>query len=480
MTGATAKAMPNVTSRSIATLGPDQLASLEAQRAMFDAQLRAREHLYSVMDSMLSFIAQDPDLQLMVNEFTLTRDKELDARQRSELQERVTPRLLDARINIPNPRDIETVFDLAYDELIGISVVGDLWRDDDVDEILIDAWDRICVERFGRIEETGRRFRSPDHAMAVSRHLSQMISDRAVSRTNALVTAQLPRARVQFIWGNIAASGLAISIRKFNDLMGMESLLAGASLSEEMRDFLIDAVAARATILVSGGTGTGKTTMINALSEFIPDDERVITIEDAFELRLSNRHVVAMQAKTRTSADDTVTYTQEDLMVASLRMRPDRIIVGEIREPSAAAVMLQAANTGHDGTMTTLHATSASVALNNRMVVLLMRSGTGFSEDTARLEVASAFNLVIQITRSQRTGHRYVSEIALVDTSLLDSSSVRALSLFSGELMVAPDPDDPGTDKTTAYFRQVGRIPRTSALGMKMLDTGNDTSRWLA
>ena len=237
-----------------------------------------------------------------------------------------------------------------------------------------------------------------------------------------------------------------------------------------MADFLADCVRARATILVVGGTGTGKTTMINALSEFIPDTERVLTIEDSYELSLSNRHIISLQSRTRSSADDTNIISQEDLMVAALRMRPDRIIVGEIREPPAAAVMLQAANTGHDGTMTPLHASSPQVALNNRMVSLLVRSGSGFSDSVARSEVASAIDLVIQISRSG--GTRYISEIALVDPAYLEPESVRGLTVFTG---VPANVGEPGI-----LFRQVGRVPRTTGLGMKLASTGDADTRWMS
>lgn len=463
--------------QGLVATGSSLAERIEEQRREVEEQLRAREHLYDVVDRILAFVSQDPELQKMVAEFELTRDLEQDYRQRVMLEERTAPKLLDASIFITNPREVGTVFDMAYDELIGISVVGDLWRDPDVDEIMIDAWDRICVERYGRLEDTGRRFRSQEHAERVARNLSQIISDRMVSRTNALPTAELPKARIQFVWGNIAASGMAITIRKFRDLLGMDALLSGASLSEEMRDFLVAAVHARATILVSGGTGTGKTTMINALSEFIPDSERVITIEDAFELQLSNRHVVSLQAKAKSSSDDTVVYTQEDLMIASLRMRPDRIIVGEIREASAAVVMLQAANTGHEGTMTTLHAENAAGALNNRMTNMLMRAGVGFSDEVARSEVAQAFDLVIQI--SKRAGHRFISEINLVDVSFVETGYIRSLPLFSGAITVGSDPEFHDVQRVTAYFRQVGRVPRTSKLGMKLAEAGEDAQRWL-
>jgi pilus assembly protein CpaF len=257
----------------------------------------------------------------------------------------------------------------------------------------------------------------------------------------------------------------------------MESLLRGDSLSEEMRDFLYDAVKARATILVSGGTGSGKTTMINALSEAIPDGERVITIEDAYELTLSNRHVVSLQAKFKSSGDDPIIITQEDLMVASLRMRPDRIIVGEIREPSAAAVMLTAANTGHDGTMTTLHASSADVALNNRLSSLLMRSSQGgYTYDVARTEIALAIDLVVHIDR--RAGHRFISEIALVDSTYLTSKSLRPLTLFEGVVTVSQGPGQEVVVRPS--FRNTGKIPLATKLGVKLSDLGESASRWLS
>lgn len=471
-------AMPlGAMSRSLVERRDAEAARVAKEREAFEAQLRAKEYLYQTVDEIIGVITQDGELQALVNNFTLTRDPELDRNQRRLLQEKVAPKLLGASISFRSPADTPTIFDLAYDELIGISVVGDLWRDDDVDEILIDAWNQIVVERYGKLEDTGRRFRSPEHANAVARNLSRMLSDRTVSNTNALVTALLPGARVQFAWGNVVKSGLSISIRKFRELMGMSALLRGDSLNEEMRDFLHDAVRARATILVSGGTGTGKTTMINALSESIPDTERVITIEDAYELTLANHHVVSLQAKARSSADDSIVVTQEDLMVASLRMRPDRIIVGEIREPSAAAVMLAAANTGHDGTMTTLHASSTLVALNNRLTSLLMRSSVGYSEEVARSEVSQAIDLVVHISR--RGGHRFVSEIALVDPSFVGSVAVQPLPLFVGEVSIITGSNGEMVEVLPS-FRNTGKVPRASQLGVKLSDIGPSSARWIS
>lgn len=446
----------------------------EVASTLSESEIAENVYLIDSARAVLDVVAKDLNLRGEFDKYVLTRDRVVDSAQRMEFRKKVEPLLIGSAIGGRSASDLDRIFEMAYDEYIGISVVGDLWRDGDVDEIMINAWNNIYVERFGRIEQTTKRFRDQEHANSVARSLSQRISDRSVSPTNALPTAQLPRARVQFVWGSLAASGLAVTIRKFKDLLGMEALLARNSLSEQMRSFLEVAVESRATILVCGGTGTGKTTMINALSEYIPDSERVVTIEDSFELELSNRHVVPLQAKTRSSADDEVIYTQEDLMVASLRMRPDRIIVGEIREPSAAAVMLQAANTGHDGTMTTLHASSVNVALNNRMVSLLVRSGTGFADEVARLEVAQAIDLVVHIERHRLSGQRYIAEIACVDPLFVTHSAISPRTLFSGSMTIGHD-----GAAVEAEFIHPGRVPLGTTLAAKLLESGRDVSAWV-
>jgi pilus assembly protein CpaF len=439
-----------------------------AERAAFDQRITSQDRLFSHVDRILGLINQEPDLQQWANTIVLSRDPEVDRRQRSELEARVSPRMLDARIMLESSAEAKLVFDLTYDELTGISILGDLWREADVDEICIDAWDKIAVERRGRLERTGYRFRSPQHAQAVARQLSQKISDRGVSNVNSLVTAQLPQARVQFVYGPLSSHGLAITIRKFRPLLGMEKLLEFGALTPEMADFLAACVRSRATIVVSGGTGTGKTTAINALSESIPDDERVITIEDAFELQLSNTHVVSLQAKQKATADDTVVVSQADLLVASLRMRPDRIVVGEIREPSAAAVFFDAANTGHDGSMTTIHADSATSALNNRLAALLMRSHGGFSEDVARESVAQAVQVVIQITR-HHSGRRIFSEISIVDPHYRSNGGIKPFAMFRAEILPT------GESKHV----RLGSVGADTQLAGKLRDAGEDIERWI-
>ena len=174
--------------------------------------------------------------------------------------------------------------------------------------------------------------------------------------------------------------------------------------------------------------------MINALSEFIPDSERVICIEDARELKLSNSHVVYLQNKERSSSDDTISINQAELLRASLRMSPDRIIVGEIREPAGAVTMLDAATTGHDGTMTTIHAGGPSEALNQRMASLVRKAASGsLDDDVAKSDVAAAFDLVVQL--SVEAGRRYVSHIASVDINDMSGGRINPCILFEARVV---------------------------------------------
>lgn len=421
--------------------------------------------MWRTVASVLGVIQNADQISKEVVRMVLTRDRAQDLAQRNALHAMVAPALMQTDL-ARNPALREAI-DYAYDELVGISVLGPLWRDDEITEILVDSWDRVAVERNGRLFVTPLRFRDADHARKVARDLALKVSDRALTPANPLVTAELPGARVTFAIDKVVKTGIAVSIRKFRPLMGIEGLMGAGAFNTEIRDFLADCVQARANILVSGGTGTGKTTMINALSSFIPDAERVITIEDAYELKLTNTHWVALQTKEASSSDDTVHISMADLLVATLRMRPDRVIVGEIREPNGAAVMLQAANTGHDGTMTTIHANSAERALNFRLVGLA-RTGAGMGGEVAAAEVASAINLVLQVVR--RNNKRFVSEIAVVDPSHLHGAMIKPDIIFRGELV-----DIDGV--VTPRFARYGGVRADTELGMKLEDSGL-LARW--
>lgn len=450
-------------------LTSENLASLRA-RVEMESQERRFERtdaLWDVVDRIISLISSDPATQTLIKDFELTRDPLVDKEQMYRLRDTIQPILANAGrgVSAANPEDNAFLFEMLYDEIVGISVLGPLWRDENVTEILVDGWDKISVESNGILMSTRIRFRDQGHANQIARSLAGRISDRAVSKTNPLVTAELPRARVQFAYGAVVRGGLSITIRKFRELLSFERLLEFRSLTPEMAEFLKACVLGKANILVSGGTGTGKTTIINLLSGFIPDTERVVTIEDSFELELRNRYWVPLQTKEKASADDAVSITQDDLLRAVLRMRPDRVIVGEVREAAGAQTMIQAANTGHEGTMTTIHANSGESALNERLANLL-RIGQGSTDEAARASIVTAFQLVVQVSRSR--GKRYISEISVVDPSYRDNGIIHVKSIYRGSV----------SDDGEIRFEQVGKLDEKTELVAKLHDAGVDYSLW--
>lgn len=422
--------------------------------------------LWPIVDEVMLIAGSNNKIQGLVSALELTRDKVKDDEQREELFRVIKPILATNGLKIADPTDIPPILQMAYDELIGISVLGDLWRDDSVSEILVDGWDKISVEIAGKLSRTNISFRDAVHANSVARSLALRVSERQVSRSINLVTSELPRARVQFAYGPVVKGGLAIAIRKFSALLDLNKLKSLNALNEEMEQFLKDCVHSRAGILVSGGTGTGKTTIINLLSSFIPSTERIVTIEDAFELSLTGTHIVSLQTKEASSADDTVSVSLSQLLKATLRLRPDRIIVGEIREGEGAEVMLAAANTGHDGTMTTIHANTPDMAVNERLVDLI-RQNRNSSDDAIRRTIASAFELVVQVERG-RKGNRFISGIMQVDRDFINSEGVLSLRpIFTGA--------DNG-DGTT-LFKKENKVQKNTVLEHKLEDY--DILTWL-
>lgn len=392
---------------------PGIVVNSQSYLALFAHGGREVEQLWQIVDRTLGVISGDTALQRLAGALRLLPDREAHRSQQIEFQAALRPRMAQAGITLGSVSSVEPVLDLIVDEVTGISVLGEYYRDPDINEILVDRWDTISVERLGRLERTTTHFRDPQHAESTARGLALKISDRAVSRSIPLVTAELPSARVTFAFGSVVKGGLSVTIRKFRDLLSLDDLLVYGTLNEEMVEFLRAAVSARASILVSGGTGTGKTTIVNMLSTFIPDSERVITIEDAFELKLANSHVVSLQTKEASSLDDMVSVTLAHLLRNTLRMRPDRIIVGEIREGEGAMVMLTAANTGHDGTITTIHANSVDAAMNERLPDLVRQERNGMDDGVVLRSIAGAFDLVLQVSKS-RNGRRYIAEISNV------------------------------------------------------------------
>ncbi len=434
--------------------------------AIASSRAAAAAQLWPAVQQILGIIQSDQELQRITMNLELTRDRQRDDLQRTQLFNALVTRIGNVPL-LQRMRREELIMaaEIAYDELLGISVVGPFWRDDSVSEILIDSWDKVVIERNGRLEHTPVKFKDLDHVRQVARNLALVTSDRALSAANPAVTADVAGARVAFTIDKIVKSGVAIAIRKFGRLMDADGLLRVGAWNDEVQAFLADCVRARANVLVSGGTGAGKTTLINALSGFIPQDERVVTIEDAFELQLRAAHWVQLQTKEAASSDDEVRVTLADLLVHTLRLRPDRIIVGEIREPAGAVVMLQAAVTGHDGTMTTIHANDVFQALNFRLA-FLARTGGNMDQDIAAMEVASAIDVVVQVVREQ--GRRFLHTVSAVDAADCRNSRVVPQEIFSGSLRDGE-----------VVFERVGGVDPASVLGQKLHVAGL-LERWKA
>jgi len=279
----------------------------------------------------------------------------------------------------------------------GLGPLEPLLSDPSVDEVMVNGPAEVYVERRGQVERTGVEFAGDAELMhAIERVLAPL--GRRVDEASPLCDARLPDgSRVNVVIPPLSLSGPCLTVRRFRrEGFSLRQLVAGGTLPGELAEFLALCVAARATILVSGGTGSGKTTTLNALSGAIPGEERIVTIEDAAELRLRQRHVVRLEARPA-NVEGRGEVTIRQLVVNALRMRPDRIVVGEVRGPEALD-MLQALNTGHDGSLTTVHANSPADALR-RLETLALMAGVGLPHAAVRDQVASALDLVVHQAR---------------------------------------------------------------------------------
>ena len=293
----------------------------------------------------------------------------------------------------------------------GLGPLEPLLSDPAVDEVMVNGPEAVYVERRGRIERTGVRFGSEAELMhAVERILAPL--GRRVDEASPLCDARLADgSRVNVVIPPLSLSGPCLTVRRFRRQgFSLRELVAGGTLPAELAELLALCVAARASVLVSGGTGSGKTTTLNALSGAIPGEERIVTIEDAAELRLRQRHVVRLEARPP-NLEGRGEITIRQLVVNALRMRPDRIVVGEVRGAEALD-MLQALNTGHDGSLTTVHANSPADALR-RVETLALMAGVGLPHAAVRDQVASAIEVVVHQARLP-DGSRVVESVTEV------------------------------------------------------------------
>src|SRR5881227_56087 len=297
------------------------------------------------------------------------------------------------------------------DDILGYGPLEPFLRDDSVTEVMVNAYDRIYVERLGKIERTQAAFADNSHLLRIIDKIVSQIG-RRVDEASPMVDARLPDgSRVNAIIPPLALKGPTLTIRKFSrDPYTVNDLITFGTLSPRAAQFVAACVRGKLNVLISGGTGTGKTTTLNAMSAFIPGDERIVTIEDAAELQLQQEHVITLESRPA-NIEGIGEIKIRELVRNALRMRPDRIIVGEVRGAETVD-MLQAMNTGHEGSLTTIHANSPRDALS-RLETLVLTAGVELPHRAIREQVSSAFDVLVQIVRLV-DGSRRVSHIAEV------------------------------------------------------------------
>ena len=341
----------------------------------------------------------------------------------------------------------------VLDEIFGLGPLQPLMDDPDISDILVNTSDLVFVERNGRIESTEVVFSDDRHLLQVIDRIVSSVG-RRIDDASPMVDARLPDgSRVNAIIPPLAIDGPHLSIRKFReDALTGEDLVRFGALSEPMLRLLEAVVKGRLNVLISGGTGAGKTTLLNVLSGFIPDHERIVTVEDSAELRLRQLHVVRLETRPP-NVEGSGAVPQRMLVINALRMRPDRIIVGEVRS-SEAIDMLQAMNTGHDGSLTTLHANTPRDALS-RLETMVAMADLGLPEQAVRSQIASAIDVVVQVSRMS-DGTRRVKQISEVVG--MEGSVITMQDIFSFE---QSDVDKDG--------RVIGRL-RPSGIRPKFMD----------
>jgi len=331
------------------------------------------------------------------------------------------------RVNLPE--DMKNhLFHEIVDEFTGFGPIQPLLDDPDVSEVMVNGPKKVFIEKGGRLTKSGVTFDDDDHVMRIIDRIILPLG-RRVDADSPTVDARLPDgSRVNAVIRPVSIDGPCITIRKFKkDKLKVEDLIKFGSLTKNMGEFLRACVHAHLNIVVSGGTGSGKTTLLNVLSSFIPEQDRIVTIEDAAELQLQQDHVLRLETKVA-NIDGKGAVSIRDLVRNSLRMRPDRIVVGECRGGETLD-MLQAMNTGHDGSLTTLHANSPRDALS-RMETMVMMAGMDLPLKVVRQQISSAIDLIIQQTRL-KDGSRKVT--AITEVAGMEGETIVLTDVFKFE-----------------------------------------------
>jgi len=366
---------------------------------------------------------------------------------------------IDASLSEENRRRLMSE---VAEDVLGYGPIQELLADDEVTEIMVNATEPIYVERAGQITQTTKRFLTSEHLRRV---IDRIVSEvgRRVDESSPMVDARLPDgSRVNAVIPPLAIDGPALTIRKFSRRsLSVEDLCGLHTLTPKLAQFIEVCVRSRCSVLVSGGTGSGKTTLLNVASSFISESERVVTIEDAAELRLQQRHIVRLEARPP-NIEGKGEVTIRDLVRNALRMRPDRIIVGEVRGAEALD-MLQAMNTGHEGSLTTLHANTPRDALA-RLETMVLMAGLDLPLQAIREQIASAIDLIVHVGRLSDGTRRVVS---VTDVDGMEGNVIQMNDIFVFDF-------DAGLDESGRYRGAVKPTGIRPSFERKVRDHGYD------
>ncbi|OQA87179.1 MAG: putative conjugal transfer protein [Lentisphaerae bacterium ADurb.Bin242] len=408
-------------------------------------------------DANLLYTAELMALKKRIHEYVLGKLNLTEVSMQELAREEMHAKLEDAldltlrelRHELPRGIASDQLHQALMDELAGYGPLSPLLRAEDVDEIMVNGPDLIFVERKGRIYETGAKFFNNRHLISIIQRIVEPLG-RHVDDASPMVDARLPDgSRVNAVIPPLALDGASVTIRKFaKKKLTSDDLIRFGSMTREIALFLEEAVRASQNILISGGTGSGKTTLLNVISQYIPEGERIVTIEDSAELKLTHRNLVRLEGRPA-NIEGKGRISIRDLVINALRMRPDRIIVGECRGAEALD-MLQAMNTGHDGSLTTCHANTPRDAVG-RLENMVMMAGYDLPVSAIREQIASALNLIVQQTRLS-DGSRKIVQISEITGREKDIVLMQDIFNF---VQTGLD----GKGRIQGYYAATGNIP---------------------
>jgi pilus assembly protein CpaF len=409
----------------------------------------------------------------LVESFDLSRIGKLDRERLSGEIRNLAQTAINNNKELKGRVDRDRLLNELNDEIFGLGPLEGLMKDPTVTDILVNNAHTVYVERHGRLEETDVVFANDDHVLRVIQRIVSRLG-RRIDESNPMVDARLPDgSRVNAVIPPLSLEGPTLSIRRFGaEPLKAEDLLRFRSITDDILRFLAAAVDSRCSVLVSGGTGGGKTTLLNVLSRYIPATERIITIEDSAELILQHKHRVRMETRPA-NTEGSGEVTQRDLVRNSLRMRPDRIIVGEVRGPEVWD-MLQAMNTGHEGSLTTIHANSVRDALS-RLEMMVAMTGFEFPVSVVRGYVASGIHLLVHVSRLKGGARRVmeVSEIVAVKDGQYEVADIFGFE----QTGVDSSGNAVGEFYATGYRPKC--LARLKASGVELPDSLFNKRRWM-